>query len=175
MKKAASISLLCIFLFNTVGYFIAFKTVQYQVKRSIKSEMKSGLSINELTAITINKTDVANIERQKLGKEMFYNNELYDIVRSTETASTITYYCISDKKEKLLLVNLDEHINTHIADQPLKNSTSKKLVDHVIKLYFSNKQFVSFETYSASALFTSVLTFYSPITIDTNSPPPEFV
>lgn len=141
MKKLAVIFLLSIFLFNTVGYYIAFKAVQYNVKREIKSEVKRGLGANELTMITINKNDLSTVEWLENGKEMRYNGELFDIVRSAENSSSVNYYCINDKQEELLFANLDDHINRYIAsDKPIKNNAAKKLVEHVVKLYFSSEE-----------------------------------
>jgi hypothetical protein len=176
MKKIASLFLLSIFLFNTVGYYIAFKTVQLAVKKEIKSQIKSNLAIKELTMITINKTDLSTIDWKDGGKEMVYKDEMYDIVRTTETPVSITYYCINDRKEKALFANLDEHINAHIsADKPLKNSGSKKLVEHVVKLYFCNEPMLSFNINETGVLFFLTPIKFPSVFIEINSPPPEFV
>jgi len=176
MKKAIPIFLVCIFLFNTLGYFIAFKAVQYAVKNEIKFQIKSNLPITELTTITINKTHLATIEWKDNGKELIYNNEMYDVVRSNETATSITYYCIHDKKEKLLFTNLDDHINAHIiTDKPVKNPASKKLADHVVKLYFETSYLFGFNNFKKHSVFSYITIIYTPALIETNSPPPEFV
>jgi hypothetical protein len=175
MKKAISIILFSIFLFNTAGYFIAFKALQYQVKNEIESQIKSGLTIEQLTNITIDKKDIGAIEWEESGKEMVYRNERYDIVKTTETATSITYVCINDKKEETLFANLDEHVNTHVANAPLKNSHQKKLADHVIKLYFSSEQLIAFHTTQLPSAFFLTSINYTPAFIETNSPPPEFV
>lgn len=175
MKKVISIVLFFIFLFNTAGYFIAFKAVEYQVKDEIESQIKSGLTIEQLTSITIDKKDIGTIEWEESGKEMVYRNERYDIVKTTETATSITYVCINDKKEETLFANLDEHVNTHVANAPLKNSNQKKLADQVIKLYFSSEQLIAFHTTQLSSTFFLTSINYTPVLIETNSPPPEFV
>ena len=176
MKKAALFFLLCIFLFNTAGYFIAFKVAQYEIKSETRSYIRSNININELIAITINKADLTSVKWEESGREMFYKNELYDIVNSTEVATTITYYCLNDKKEKSLFANLDDHINMQVSDQPLKNDGSKKLVDHVIKLYFHNESLFTAATSNIlSSVFPNMVINYTPVLIETNSPPPEFV
>lgn len=174
MKKAIAIVLFFIFLFNTAGYFIAFKAAEYQVKNEINSQIKSGLINEELTSITIDKKDIGNIDWEESGKEMVYRNERYDIVKTTETATSITYVCINDKKEETLFANLDEHVNTHIANAPLKNSHQKKLADHVTKLYFSSEQLIAFNTNQLFSAFFLTSINYTPVLIETNSPPPEF-
>lgn len=176
MKKTAALFLLSIFLFNTVGFFFVFKVEQSLVKSEVQLKIKSGFDPSELEAITINKNKLAAVQWLKPGKEMLYNNQLYDIVKSTETFSTITFYCINDTKEKALLSKLEDHINTHVVPtNPIKNNSQKKLMDTVIKLYFSNQiSFSVFQHESKIHYFISNL-IYTPALLEIPSPPPEFI
>ncbi|OFY83859.1 MAG: hypothetical protein A3F72_07620 [Bacteroidetes bacterium RIFCSPLOWO2_12_FULL_35_15] len=176
MKKIAALFLLSIFLFNTVGFYFVFRAEQYLVKSEVQNKIKSGFDPSELEAVTINKDKLADVQWLKHGKEMFYNNQMYDIVKSTETSSTITFYCINDTKEKALLSKLENHINTHVvSSNPTKNDSSKKIIDTVIKLYFSNQMsFSVFQSESTIHYFISNL-IYTPALLEITSPPPEFV
>lgn len=176
MKKTAALFLLSIFLFNTAGYYIVFKAAQYSVKSEIQNEIRSGFDSDELETLIIHKTNLTDIEWLESGKEMRYNNQLYDIVKSVETSTTITFYCINDKKEKELFSKLENHINTHVVStNPVKNDSSKKLIDTVIKLYFSNQiSFSLFQSESNSNYFSFNL-IYTPALLEVNSPPPEFI
>lgn len=175
MKKIFPITFLIIFLFNVAGYFIAFKVEQFQIKSEIESEIKSGINPEELTVITIDKANLATIQWAEAGKEMRYKDGLYDVVKFTETENTIIYYCINDSKEDFLFANLDEHINTHIAANNSQKS-SKTLINHVIKIYFANKQQFAIPQ---SAILTSLLPFndliFTSALLQKNTPPPEFV
>lgn len=176
MKKPAALFLLSIFLFNTVGFFFVFKIEQSIVKSEVQLKIKSGFDPSELEAVTINKNNLAAVQWLKPGKEMRYHGQLYDIVKSTETSSTITFYCIDDTKEKALFSKLEDHINIHVVPtNPLKSNSSKKLIDTVIKLYFSNQiSFSVFQTESNINYFISNL-IYTPALLEITSPPPEFV
>ncbi len=176
MKKVLVIFLLFIFLFNTVGYFIAFKAVQYEIKNEVWSEIKPDIINKKLTSVTINKNNLQDIEWLESGKEMRYNNKMYDIIKITETHSSITFYCINDTKEESLFSNLEDHINTHIANKPIKSGNQKKATDNVIKLYFLNEQSIKFNISSIYRhnFFPTNLIFKSSI-IETDSLPPEFV
>jgi hypothetical protein len=174
MRKILSIFLLCIFLYNTIGYYLAFKAVQMQVRKEVQHTLKQNLSKSQLTAITINKDSVKLLEWKEKGKEFHYQGELYDIVKSDENASAITFYCINDKQEEILFADLDRHITTHIAaDKPIKNSTSKKLVDHVVKLYFSNEQSYLFLRSEISSIPNTGSFDYLSNPVEITSPPPE--
>ena len=177
MKNLAAIFLLSIFLFNTAGYYFVFKAAQYEVKSTIQNEIKSGqFNSSELEVVTIPKANLNEIEWLESGKEMRFNGQLYDIVNSKKNSESITFYCINDTKEKSLFSKLEDHINTHvISNNPLKNESSKKLLDTVVKLYFSNQiSFSVFQNSSTINYFISNL-IYTPALLETNSPPPEFV
>lgn len=174
MKKAIALFLLSIFLFNTVGYFIAFKVFQYQIQKEIKAEIKQQLNPSDLTTIFIDKNHLEQIEWVKEGKEMYYKGELYDVVRSTENSTSVTYHCINDKQEKSLFANLHEHINQYISgNKSLKNHTAKKLTNIAIKLYFSNETPFLFNAPTSTTRFFSQDLIYTSICIEINSPPPE--
>ena len=176
MKKIATLFLLSIFLFNTAGYFIAFKVFQYQIQKEIKAEIKQQIDPSELTTIIIDKKNIEKIDWVKKGKEMFYEGGLYDVVRSTEDAASIIYFCINDKKEELLFANLEDHINTHIAtNNSTKNQDQKKIADHVIKLYFSNEQHEMLQSFTLNKhTFFYADLFYKSALIEMDFPPPEF-
>ena len=163
-----------IFLFNTAGYFIAFKTQQYQVKSEIESEIKAGINTNELTTVTISKMDLSDIQWMESGKEMRYNGEMYDVVKSSETSNSVTYYCINDAKEESLFANLDDHINTHVLSN-VPQKSSKKLIDHVVKLYFSTPPAAEFSSTAYSQNFSFGNSIFTSVIIEKNAPPPEFV
>lgn len=176
MKKVAVLFLLSIFLFNTAGYYFVFKAAQYQVRSDIQNEIKSGFDSDELETLIINKNNLAAIEWLESGKEMRYHDQLYDIVKSTETSSTITFYCINDIKEKSLFSKLEDHINTHVLSTvPVKNNSSKKLFDTVVKVYFSTDRSFSFVQAASDIHFFTPNFNYTSALIKTNSPPPEFV
>jgi len=177
MKKVITLFLLGIFLFNTMGYFVAFKAIQYQMKNEMKAEIRQGINLPELVTITIAKTQTDKIEWLEDKEEMQYNNNRYDVVRFTETNKSITYYCINDGKEELLFVNLEKHIDTHIAtDKPTKNETKKNIDQHITKLYFQNDNSLQFRfnQLSETSLLPGNLA-YSPVLLETASLPPEFI
>lgn len=174
MKKAVPLFLLCIFLFNTVGYYIAFKAVQYEVKNEIRSEIKSGIKTDELIVLTIKKNDLSSIQWEESGTEMRYKGGMYDIVKSTQTPEAIIFNCINDAKEESLFTNLDDHINVHVAtNKPLKNA--KKLIDTVVKLYFTYSQEVNLNVVETQHKFLSENLIFTSSVIEKNVPPPQFL
>ncbi|MFY9307587.1 MAG: hypothetical protein WAQ28_00920 [Bacteroidia bacterium] len=174
LKKTTIYILLGIFLFNTAGYFIAFKIAQHQVQKEIKAEIKQGLSIDQLIPIVIKKECLNQVDWRESGKEFYYQGNLYDIVKSSENADSITYYCISDTQEELLFEHLEDHIDDYISAQKvLKHRSSKKAVSPSIKLYFNTQISLDINTYSLQNIYPAVSLFYFTVYPEINSPPPE--
>lgn len=176
LKRAAIYILLSTFLFNISGYFIAFKVLQYQVRKEIKSEIKQQLSRSDLTTIAIKKAKKNAILWEEENKEFYYGGALYDIVKSCETNDSIFYYCINDKQEEILFDNLEEHIDRYVTtDEFSKNLAAKKLISPNIKLYFNNSVSLACDYCYLETIFFTKQTTYTSAVIEINSPPPEFV
>ncbi len=159
-----------------MGYFIAFKVTQFQIKSTIVSQIKLGISNDAETIITINKNELSKIDWQENGKEMVYNNKRYDVIKSKEGKTTITYYCINDKQEETLFADLNDHINSHvISTKPIKNHSSKTLENDVVKIFFNHQQSFNLITNESGISFLSVKEDNDSEYIKTNSPPPWLV
>lgn len=174
MRKVTIVLLLSIFLFNTAGYIVTFKILQYQVKKEVKTKIKQSLNTSQLTIITIDKKQLKSIIWEEKDSEFYYCEELYDVVRVIEDSSSVIYYCINDKKEEALFEDLDAHIDRYVrTSDSLKNRAEKKLNNQIIKLYFTDSVFfIPDFNYSSIVSYYSHL-LYTPAFIKINSPPPE--
>ena len=174
MKKLATLSLLAIFIFNTFGYYIVFQISQYSIKKEVKSQIRQSLKTTDYTIITISKNKLKDVDFIDSGKEMFYKNDLYDIICQKETGTSVIFYCISDIKEKTLFAGLNKHIQTYISADPVKKSHSKKITDHLIKIYFSEPFQITYSQIDLSKkLFDFTSINYLSEFLEINSPPPE--
>lgn len=173
MKSTVSFFLLIIFLFNTMGYIVVFKISQNQIRKEVKREIKMKLNESELQTIVFNKSELKTINWVETDKEFIHHNELFDIVRTSETETTITYYCINDKQEEQLFANLDEHINKHLTNHKSSKKNSLKLIDNNYKiLHSSSLTLTNFYTIinHQTAYNTMLVSSYS----DLSTPPPDF-
>lgn len=164
-------------MFNTAGYYVVFVAEQMQVKKEIRAQINSGYMNGSLTTtITINRSELSKITFYEDGQEMRYNDNMYDIAKTTEAKNAITYYCINDSKESSLFAQLDKHISTHVAaNKPLKDNGSKTSLDNVIKIYFSTKNSFTFDQIGTVVHFTPVHTVcLSAQKQNSTPPPPEF-
>jgi hypothetical protein len=176
LKKTGIIALLCIFLFNTAGYYVVFLTQQMQIRSEIRSQINAGYYDKNFTSvITLNKSELRNVEFFDDGNEMEYKGSRYDIARKTESNENVTFYCINDSEETSLLAKLDNHISTHVAAKPIKDNSSKKLTDNVVKIYFMTDN--SFHLYQADAASEFIPAGSDCLPAEkqkSTPPPPEF-
>jgi len=143
------------------------------LKSQIKSEIQSGINPKELVLITFSKKEIHLAQLLDSGNEIRFKDKLYDIVRSTETVNSISFYCIGDHQEDDLLASLDEHINLHVAsNKPLKNS--KNLIHHFAKLYYSLINSLQFSLEESSPSLLTYTDSYNSTAIEITAPPPEF-
>ncbi len=169
MKALISYLLLFVFLFNILGYIIVFKITEIEVKRELKSKIKS----SELHLISFSKNDFDQINWIEEGKEFILNNNMYDIVKKETSDKMVLLYCIDDKQETQLFSNLEEHINKHIANQQSKNK-NKSVDDHqkiINSLDLSLKQRFGDKL---NHLFI-YKTLYTEFTLSSNTPPPDLL
>lgn len=132
MKRLILFLLLGIFLYNQVGYFIAFKLLQQQARKEIKKKLKNSVPESELAVFTFSRKEAADLQWVKEGKEFMHNGSMYDVVRAEEHEGAITYHCVNDEQEKQLFVDLEKHVYDHIAAHA-KNKEVKKTF---VKDYF---------------------------------------
>jgi hypothetical protein len=134
MKKAGSIFLLSIFLFNTMGYFIAFKISQVEIKQEIRKDIENGTTSNSVSEIVIGNSELASVNWVE-DDEFEYNNERYDLVKKSEGGTSTTFYCIKDSEESTLFSNMYEHVKNHVSGaKSTKDSSSKVVGDNVVKI-----------------------------------------
>lgn len=128
MKKLVVFLLLGIFLYNQVGYFIAFKILQQQARKEIKKKLKNTVPESELAIFTFSREQASALQWVKEGKEFLHNGNMYDVVRAHESGDTITYHCVNDEQEKQLFVDLEKHVYDHIASHAKNKEVKKTLV-----------------------------------------------
>jgi hypothetical protein len=174
MKKAAAIFLLAIFLFNTMGYFIAFKISELQIKEAIREDIENGILHNSVSAIVIENSKLASLNWLE-EDEFEYNNERYDVLHKSADATTTTFYCIDDSKESILFSNMNEHVKNHVTPvKSTKDAAAKTIADNIVKItkhhsYTFDPAVVTLN----SSSFPPVLSNYTSALIRASFQPPE--
>ncbi len=152
-----------------------FKTLHYKAKSEVKQKIKQSVPENELVLITVSVTDNKSLKWTKPNKEFRYKGEMYDIVRQETKDEMISYSCIHDFKESKLFANINEHIQRHIADNPIQRKKANILLKRMFKVFYCNDlEFISFPTTFKLINYKNYLQAYNSIYIHVLDPPPKF-
>lgn len=159
-----------------MGYFIAFKIIQQEIKNEVITKINNGVKAKEITKLEISKADQKKIVWSDNGKELLYKDMKYDVIKVSETKTTFIILCIKDKKETELCNNLKKHVDSNIAaNKTNKNDASKKLVDSMVKLFFSTQSSYSLFPIQSAPQSKFTQTIYRHPLLQRNFPPPKFV
>ena len=102
IKKITSVILLCIFLFNILGYYFVFRMDQSIQKSKSQNIIHQGLARSLIIVIKIDK-DCSNPNFKKLDKnEFYYYGQLFDVITKSIKGNTTWYYCYHDIQEENL-------------------------------------------------------------------------
>jgi hypothetical protein len=178
MKRVFSILIAILFLYNTIGYLIVFKSFQYGIRKEIKSKIKGRLDDKDLVLIKF------PAHPDKLQKKLFhwkednefvFNGNMYDVVRQYAVHDTIYYYCINDTKEKDLFCNLDVQVDQNMPSNTTANNLVKifKLtIDQTYIFNFFGDNLIRTSKATASIFLLPV---YLPVQSEVETPPPQSV
>lgn len=168
LKRIISIVLLLLFIYGTVGYFVAFQVERYTVRQEIKHRIKQGVPTEELTIISDDATN-SRLNWVKPNKEFRINGKMYDVVSKRVEGNTVYYSCINDTQEDKLFENLDKQVDNALNDSGKKN-TKNNLKDYIPAERFTPKQVgLSF----TSTIYTP--DHYQSPNLELVTPPPPFL
>jgi len=126
VKKVISILLLLIFWISAIGYFHVFRLMQSEIRHSIKSQLEQGVPEKDLVRIYFQGTDKPDWVRE--GKEFRHQGRMYDIVRSASEDGKTVFYCIDDRKESLLLAQMEKLLRESNGDDKSPSSTTSQIL-----------------------------------------------
>ncbi len=172
MKNAFVIVLLTVFVFHIGGPFVIFKIQEHQIKKEILNQIKKGITINELTQITVS---AAN-EKELLWKErneFSYKGNMYDVVQVENVGpNTKVYHCIPDGKESKLLAKYYKDLRKRRKDKNHRYHSIKtlKFIEKTDRLPQKSNETLAEKTQHTGSVYEN---HYSPLAPEISSPPPK--
>jgi hypothetical protein len=173
VKRIATILLLTLFVYNTIGFLAIHPllSVYYKYLGMMRADMPSEEEMIEL--LVFNKED---IEKGRLdfkwihSREFKYNGDMYDIVTKEETEEQLIVHVINDTKEKKLEEEFEKRVH--------KNSTENKHIPSIIKYSSSISEPIQSEQIEIILAYNSVFSYwrtdaYKSLYTDIPSPPPR--
>ena len=115
MKKALSLLLLTIFMYNLIGYTAVVYYSQKDLKRRIKENIFTFLKDSELEVFSINQSEPFPENFNFIDEHEFsFKGKLYDIVRQSTSDDTVFLYCINDENEEEIIEKYKEFIEDNL-------------------------------------------------------------
>lgn len=101
MRRAYSISLIAVFVLNTIGGIGILGFHHYRVHSYIRSIIRAEQYSGILTQLIISPLEADQLNWFEKGREFNYKGDMYDIVRTEASEDgVVIYHCIKDEKEK---------------------------------------------------------------------------
>ena len=127
MKRLFSIFLLSIIMLK-IGGFIAILSIEREIIREqVILKISNNIVSEGLTCIIGSKQNLAKIIWERDGKEFWFNEKLYDVVKIETKNGLANYYCISDEEEQNLCAEIQYFAQSQSDTSPL-NEASKDIL-----------------------------------------------
>lgn len=138
MKKLTAYIVLILFIYNLIGYYIVFKGWQTGIRYEIKAQIRHNSKSATYQTFKFSKADLSQkkivLEWEK-DDEFCFEQNMYDVKSRKETADSITFICINDRKEKKLIDQLQAYVNQQHNNTQSKRSNPFKIFDNLVKDY----------------------------------------
>ena len=127
------IILIATLIFNGGGAIIFFHFLKSDIKREIAEYIEHELSLDEITALSINHENINNI-RWINDEEFIYKGYYYDLIEKEKNGERIILFCYKDKKE----TEVNNKMIGYLEKSNESNSKkSSKSINILINLYFN--------------------------------------
>jgi len=150
---------------------MAFKAMQYQVRREIKHKIKNSVPIDE--QVVFAEQDLADAEWLKPNKEFrLKDGSMFDVIRKEGSQ----YFCIHDTQEEELFKYLDELVSEQIHSEASKSKPSSQKIFKAFKPDFASEETIRvpvIELSDSKVYFGLRASEYLSVPQFITSPPPE--
>jgi sulfoxide reductase heme-binding subunit YedZ len=120
MKKAGAISIVAILFYTQLGYYGQFVIQQWSLKEEAREAWIAGLP--DRCFFRVRLADInADGRWEEEGKECWYKDHLYDVIRRKTESGAVWLYCMDDEREARLIRQSGEMTRTN-KERPDKNA-----------------------------------------------------
>lgn len=119
IPKIAGLFLVFLLLFHIGGNGLLFQIQRQQIRRAVKTRIKSGVPQKELHVLNITDENAQEFHWVN-DHELRYNGSMYDVVRAENHPSERILWCIEDREEEALFVQLDQICRLQYHSGPAK-------------------------------------------------------
>lgn len=173
MKRIIATFLFSVIGISIIGFFPLFKLVQYEHWQQVGGKINGEIPFHELTKIKFAKND--KIEWLRIGKELRYQNQVFDVVKYKTINDEIVYWCVEDDKENELISLLDAFLKREIEDENSSSEDDAQILLEKIfsELFFSEHLYAVLNFYELKKTHFNYQPDFSLIYLSIETPPPE--
>lgn len=123
MKKTATISILVILFYSQLGYYGQFVMQQLVLKEEAREAWVAALPDRCFFRVRLDDVNAAGHWEEE-GRECWYKNHLYDVIRRKTEGGAVWLYCMDDEREARLIRQSGEvtHANNDRPDKKAGHS-----------------------------------------------------
>lgn len=175
VKQVLAVLLLLVFLFNIMGYYFVFKVNQSLIHGDIRAMINSGFHREQFILVRVENPETNPGYKRLDIDEFVYCGKLYDIVNTSKSGNVLSFWCVNDKEEELLVGSFEKVLafasifGTHDKSkqilallQGIISIALVKTVDEIIKPDLNKINFPKYFSH-----------FFSHA-LDLGSPPPKY-
>ena len=130
MRKLGTISILLILFYTQLGYYGQFVIQQWVMKEEAREAWIASLPDRCFFRVRLADVNTAG-HWEEAGRECWYNNHLYDVIRRKDDGGVVWLYCMDDEREARLIRQSGEmtHANYDHPDKGANHSLSLRIGD----------------------------------------------
>ena len=177
IKKILVFFLFSCLVLHVIGFYIVFRFHQEIIRKEMKSFLKSNKLNIEITEIEIplydGQLNDPDFNREEEG-EFSYRGVMYDIIETRQTANSVIFRCIDDKKETDLVKKYKDISKSDFDNTPKSKSM---IVLNLISSFYTFPSIIS-EACIVSIPCDHFLIYIRNIpscSYDVITPPPRFL
>ena len=176
-RKTLTYFLLAMLLMQSVGILFLFLYSRYSHKRDVRNFLTQNISMEsiELIKLSISQTlDASENFKRIENDEFILDRKLYDIFKEEIKSDTVYFYCLHDDKEEALFSKLGNYFHNNRINSQIPGINDLSQLINVLVTFYPSKNFGDhpFEN-PKNCYFTSQLSRYLSIVLDSNFPPPR--
>jgi hypothetical protein len=178
LKRAFSIALLIVFLFNVGGYYIIFWGLRFQVNQQLNARLDAHqYTVDETIELKIPVSLPYSLEQkdyERVSGKFEYKGEFYNLIKQKHHQDTLHIICIKDNQEKRLVDSMNNYVKLS-NDLPGAASKAMNFLGKLLK-DFEHGTLIILEQHhgwSASLIFHHTTISFENISGENQSPPPR--
>lgn len=178
MKRKFSAWMLVVLLVAPLPLMVGYLHLQQRaVKKAVKRTLMAGVAENELVLLSFSRSEAETELRWEHSREFEFDGEMYDIVRTVESADSVKYWCWHDHEETALNRRVARLTAAVWGKHPLRKAHEDRLIQLIRQLDLPSEAprlLIHSDNYSVSVTSQINLSYSEPghaIPV----PPPEGV